>query len=269
MFIYDTRVVIRGGGDLGSGVALRLRRAGFPVIVLESPTPVAVRRTVALAETVYDGAAGVEEMEGRLAETPHEALALLGRGVVPVLVDPGARTLAELQPSMLVDAILAKRNTGTRRGMAALVIGLGPGFVAGADVHAVIETNRGPHLGRVLWSGCAATNTHVPGPVLGHSEDRVLRSPISGRLRVLHDIGEIVEAGDAVADVASIPVRAAFRGLVRGMARDGLEVSTGMKIGDLDPRLDPQLCRLVSDKSLAVAGGVLEAALIHLRQNET
>lgn len=263
----DRPIVVRGGGDLGSGVALRLWRGHFRVIVLETANPIAVRRTVSLAEAVYDGRARVEEMEGRLVGSAADALAA-GCGSVSVLVDPDATSVSMLCPAIVVDAIMAKRNTGTRRDMAPLVVGLGPGFTAGMDVHVVVETNRGPHLGRVLRAGSAEADTGEPGEVAGQTAGRVLRAPAAGMLRAASAIGDIVEAGAVVARVAGMPVRAGFRGLIRGLARDGLQVERGAKIGDVDPRLDPRLCTLVSDKSLAVAGGVLESVVAHLRQNE-
>jgi xanthine dehydrogenase accessory factor len=260
--MFDRIVVVRGGGDLGSGVALRLWRVGFRVVVLESPRPVAVRRSVSFAEAVYEGCASVEEAEGRLASSTDEVHAVLGRRQVPVVVDPEAAILGPLTPWAVVDAIMAKRNTGTSRDMAPVVIALGPGFDAGSDAHAVVETNRGPNLGRVIWTGPAEPDTGDPAAVSGHSVGRVLRAPAAGPLHAVRSIGEIVEEGAVLATVNGTPVRAGFRGLLRGMARDGLVVEQGMKIGDLDPRLDPILCRSVSDKALAVAGGVLEAILV-------
>lgn len=256
--------MVRGGGDLGSGVALRLWRVGFRVVILEVPSPVAVRRTVCFAEAVYSGAARVEEATGALVTSPPDALRCLRRRTVAVVVDPRAQCLNTLQPAGLVDAIMAKRNTGTSRDMARCVVGLGPGFGAGEDVHAVIETNRGPDLGRVIWSGQAEPDTGEPGAMQGRTVSRVLRAPVDGALTVVRQIGDIVEEGETVASVAGVPIAAPFHGLVRGLAREGLRVSASMKIGDLDPRLDPSLCFRVSDKALAVAGGVLEAVLMLL-----
>lgn len=258
-------VVIRGGGDLGSGVALRLWRAGCRVILLETEHPIAVRRTVSFAEAVYDGCATVEEAEGRLLTLNEVLHDEWGSWDIPVVVDPSAASIESLRPIAVIDAILAKRNIGTERGWAPLVVGLGPGFHAPANVHAVVETNRGPHLGRVIWNGEAQPNTGEPAPVSGIGRERVLRAPATGVLRIVNDIGTIVNKGEVVATVRGVPVRAGFRSLVRGLARDGLHVDEGMKIGDIDPRLDPALCRLVSDKSLAIAGGVLEAVMMALR----
>jgi xanthine dehydrogenase accessory factor len=258
--ISERRVVVRGGGDLGSGVALRLWRCGFPVAILEIEQPLAVRRTVAFSEAVYDGVARVEEANARLVEA-QSLEAAIGGSEIPVAVDQAGSSIARLQPFAVVDAILAKRNVGTSRNMAPLVVGLGPGFAAGEDAHAVVETNRGPDLGRVIWSGSAAANTGEPAKVSGVGRERVLRAPTSGVLRVRRAIGDIVSEGDVIADVDGLPIRADFHSLVRGVARDGSRVREGMKVGDIDPRLDPDLCQKVSDKSLAIAGGVLEAVL--------
>ena len=254
-------VVIRGGGDLGSGVAIRLWRCGFRVVILETDRPVAVRRTVSFAEAVYQGRTSVEEVPGCLVNVEQ----IPGQGIdadfVPVVVNPDASLISALEPRAVVDAIMAKRNLGTSLTMAPTVIALGPGFTAGVDVHAVIETQRGPHLGRVIWEGGAAPDTGVPGEVAGKEYSRVLRAPASGSVRTLRAIADPVVEGDVVAEVGGLPVQSTLSGFVRGLVRDGLVVSAGMKIGDIDPRGDPSLCSLVSDKALAIAGGVLEAIL--------
>jgi xanthine dehydrogenase accessory factor len=266
--MFRPRVVVRGGGDLGSGVVLRLWRAGFEVIVLESTHPVAVRRTVAFSEAVYDGESDVEEAHGVLASTVEIAIDLLGRRQVPVLVDPNATSLPRFRADALVDAIMTKRNLGTRHDMAPCVVCLGPGFEAGVDCDTVIETNRGPHLGRALWSGAAEVDTGTPASVRGATSHRVLRAPADGTLLGLRSIGNIVERGEVVAQVDGQAVVSGLGGMLRGLARDGLQVWAGMKIGDIDPRPDPELCRLVSDKSLAIAGGVLEAVMMRINAHE-
>jgi xanthine dehydrogenase accessory factor len=260
--------VVRGGGDLGSGVALRLWRSGHGVIVLESPQPVAVRRTVSFAEAIYEGATEVEEAHGVLASSIESAITLLSQRKIPVLVDPDASSLSRLRPDALVDAIMSKRNLGTRLDMAPCVVCLGPGFEAGVDCDAVIETNRGPHLGRALWSGRAETDTGIPAAVGGATSGRVLRAPADGIILGLKSIGHAVESGEVVARVDGEPVITTVAGMVRGLARDGLHVRSGMKVGDIDPRFDPELCTLVSDKSLAIAGGVLEAVLMRAPPHE-
>jgi xanthine dehydrogenase accessory factor len=266
--VSRARVVVRGGGDLGSGVALRLWRTGFEVLVLEVAQPVAVRRTVTFSEAVYDGESHVEEARGVQAESVDGAIDLLRRREVPVLVDPELTSLARLRPDALVDATMTKRNLGTSLDLAPCVVCLGPGFRAGVDCDAVIETNRGPHLGRVLWTGSAEADTGTPAAVRGATIERVLRAPKDGTLMGLKSIGNIVEVGEMVAQVDGQPVTSELAGMVRGLARNGLWVRAGMKIGDIDPRLDPELCRLVSDKALAIAGGVLEAVLMRVHARE-
>lgn len=259
--MFNRAVLIRGGGDLGSGVALRLWRSGFPVMILETKSPICVRRSVSFAEAVHEGSWRVEEAEARHVYSAYEAIRVLESRTIPVLVDPNGDSIEAVGPAVVVDAIMAKRNLGTTRDMAGTVIGLGPGFVAGGDVDAVVETNRGPHLGRVLWDGAAQPNTGLPGPVGGKSSQRVLRAPDAGVITVAADIGAIVEMGTVLATVGEHAVEAPFTGLVRGMIRNGTVVVPGMKIGDIDPRLVPELCALVSDKALAIAGGVLEAIM--------
>jgi xanthine dehydrogenase accessory factor len=230
----------------------------------ETAVPTVVRRGVAFAEAVYAGAATVEGLEARLLESPAQVADVLRAGKIPVLIDPEASVVAHLQPAVVIDAIIAKRNLGTRITDAPLVIGLGPGFTAGVDVHAVIETNRGPNLGRVLWSGCAEPNTGVPAFANGHGSERVLRSPATGILTTGIEIGDFVKQGDLLAVVEGQPVTAPFTGRVRGLLRDGSPVFTGMKIGDLDASAEREQCFRITDKALAIAGGVLEAVLTRL-----
>lgn len=256
-------VLVKGAGDLASGCALRLHRAGFAVAMTERPDPRAVRRTVAFCEAVAAGRTVVEEVEARLAPDAAAARRLSARGIVAVLVDPETRCLAALRPAAVVDARMAKRNLGTRRGEAPVVIGLGPGFHAPRDVHAVIETNRGHRLGAALYAGEAEPNTGIPGDIDGHTADRLLRAPAPGTLTALRAIGEAVAAGDVVARVDGVDVRAGVSGVLRGLVREGTGVRAGDKIGDVDPRARREHCFTVSDKALAVAGGVLEA-ILHL-----
>jgi xanthine dehydrogenase accessory factor len=254
-------VVVRGGGDLGSGVAVRLWRCGFRLTVLETARPIAVRRQVAFAEAVYEGRTCVEEVPGYLCGVDDVLRHGVSDSSIPVVVDPEATAIATLQPRALIDAIMAKRNLGTTPEMAPRVVALGPGFTAGIDAHAVVETHRGPHMGRVLWQGSAAPNTGLPGEILGQGRLRVLRAPSAGTVRALRSIGDLVNEGDVVAEVDGSSVAAPFSGVLRGLVRDGLEVPAGTKIGDVDPRRDPTLAYLISDKALAVAGGALEAIL--------
>ncbi len=260
----DALVVIRGGGDLASGVAFRLFRAGFGVAITEIREPTAVRRTVSFAEAIYAGETTVEGVRACRAASHREALQLLEQGMVPVLVDPEAKCIQRLRPRAVVDGIMAKRNTGTSINDAPVVIGLGPGFTAGLDCHAVIETNRGHHLGRVIVDGAAGADTGVPGAIAGETERRVLRSPGAGELRAKHAIADLVRPGDVVAEVDGQPVLSQLDGVLRGLLHDGLAVRPGLKVGDVDPRAKPEHCFTVSDKSLAVAGGALEAIMMLL-----
>jgi xanthine dehydrogenase accessory factor len=255
----DRLVVVRGAGDLGTGCIVRLVRSGFRVVALELPDPRAVRRTVSLSEAVHDGAATVEDVRGiRRCGVPADWAV----DEVPVLVDPEASTLGALAPFALVDAIMAKRNLGTRIDMAPVVVGLGPGFVAGRDVHAVVETNRGHDLGRVIFDGATVENTGVPGLVAGRGVERVLHAPADGVVETSKAIGDLVEAGEPVLAVDGAPVHAAIAGVVRGLLRPGSAVHAGMKVGDVDPRGTREICYTISDKARAVAGGVLEAILM-------
>lgn len=254
-------VLVKGAGDLATGCAVRLRRSGFPVVMTELDAPTAVRRTVAFSEVVLDGTTVVEGVPGRRVAGPAEARRAALGGEVAVLVDPAGRAAAALRPDVVVDARMAKVNLGTSRREAPIVIGLGPGFVAGRDVHAVVETNRGHNLGAVILEGSAEPNTGVPGEIGGFGAERLLRAPASGRLATRGTIGERVEAGAVVGEVAGRPVCARLAGVVRGLLRDGAQVREGQKIGDVDPRARPEHCFTVSDKARAVAGGVLEALL--------
>ena len=263
--ISFTRVLVRGGGEMASASAWLLFHCGFPVTVLETEAPLAVRRAVSFAEAVISGRTIVEGVEGRRVEAEAVPAALRDGLFVPVVVDPEARCLVGLAPEVLVDARMAKRNLGTARSQALLVIGLGPGFVAGEDVHAVVETQRGPDLGRVLWSGPAERDSATPAPVMGFTEERVLRSPRSGSFRGACAIGDVVAPGARVGEVAGAPVTAAIGGVVRGLLADGVFVEAGVKVGDIDPRGLAISAVQLSDKGRAVAAGVLEAILVGLK----
>lgn len=254
-------ILVRGGGDLASGVIYRFHRAGIQVIVTELPQPLVVRRLVSFAETVFRGEFEVEGVPARLADSPRHALTLSSQGVVPVLIDPPADCRHAISPLVLVDARLAKKAPDLGLQAASLVIGLGPGFIAGVNCHAAIETNRGHRLGRVIWDGSPQADTGVPEAVARFQAERVLRAPASGKLSEYAEIGSHIEQGQLVAKVAGQPVIAPFAGVLRGLVHPSLEVQRGMKIGDLDPRDDPLFCRTISEKSLAVGGGVLEAIL--------
>jgi len=255
-------VLIRGGGDLASGVALRLYRAGMRVVITELPQPLAVRRLVSFAEAVNSGEVTVEGVTGRKVADPTDSLRILqilSKGQVPVLVDPDAKAAQALHPSVIVDGRMLKRPPEPLRHTARLYIGLGPGFSAPKDCSAVVETQRGHRLGRVIWHGAAENDTGQPETVGERHTERVLRAPVDGILHTFTEIQAHLEAGEAVAKVGGEVIKAPFTGVLRGLLPEGMNVSQGLKIGDLDPRDNPDLCRLVSDKSLAVGGGVLEA----------
>lgn len=254
-------VVVRGGGDLATGVALRLHRCGFRLVVLEVAQPLAVRRLVAVAEAVYSGSMMVEGMLARKAQDVLQAKEFLKAGEVPVLIDPQAASLHEWRPAAMVDGRMRKKPPEIGRDAAPMVIGLGPGFTPGTDCHAVVETNRGHHMGRVLWDRTAEADTGWPEATAGHAESRVLRAPAAGEFAGVCPLGNLVEQGALIARVGGREVRAPFKGALRGLLHDGVAVAQGDKIGDLDPRGDARFCYEVSDKSLAVGGGVLEALL--------
>ena len=255
-------ILIKGAGDLATGVAVRLTRAGFQVVLTDLPHPTAVRRTVSFCEAIPEGEATVEGIRARRAADAGEALSILRAGDVPVIPDPEARCREALQPFALVDAILAKRNAGTSLTDAPAVVALGPGFTAGVDCHAVVETMRGHDLGRVILSGSARPNTGVPGEIGGYTVERLLRAPADGFFCPLKRIGDPVQAGEIVAEVAGVPLRAQIAGILRGLLREGTPVHEGMKSGDVDPRCEARHCFTVSDKARSIGGGVLEAVMM-------
>jgi len=255
------RICIRGGGDIGSGVAWRLHRCGFNVFIAEALCPLAVRRKVAFCEAVYEGSAWVEGVEAVLTKRPGEISPLWSEGKIPVIVDPEFETRQVMAPEVVVDAILAKKNTGTAIDQAPLVIALGPGFAAGKDAHVVVETNRGHNLGRIMTEGSAEPDTGIPSTINGIAADRVLRAHADGTWLNRMAIGDIVKKGDIIGSVAGMHVRAPISGVLRGLIRGGVQVKRGVKTGDIDPRGRQDYCHTISDKALAVAGGVLEAIL--------
>ena len=289
--VTDQLVIVRGGGDIATGTIAALRHAGFPVLILESEHPSAIRRTVALSEAVYEGSAQVEDIRVQLAHNLDEAEYLLFQDGISMLVDPDGESISKIIDTeekysewdtglttlegggrhlfltAVVDAILAKKNLGTHKGMAPYVIALGPGFTAGegedCDCDAVIETMRGHKLARVITDGCALANTGTPGVIAGHAGDRVLHSPAAGIIHTLAEIGDIVEGGQVIARLEEdtsnlVDVKATFTGLLRGMIRDGFPVTEGFKIADIDPRADQkENCYLISDKARNIGGAVV------------
>lgn len=261
MKLSERRIVVRGGGDIATGVAWRLHKARFPVVVTEVSRPLAVRRKVSFCEAVWEGTAEVEGVRARFTQNPEEARTVQSRGEIPVLVDPELEWLPEIEADVLVDATLAKKNLGVTLDMAPLVIGLGPGFTVGLDVHMIVETKRGHSLGRIITEGSAAPDTGAPGNIGGYTTERVLRAPADGVFKASVALGMLVSAGQVVAEVAGEPIRAEIEGMVRGLIRPEIEVSKGLKVGDIDPRGKDAFVDTISDKGLAVAGGILEAVL--------
>lgn len=285
MLFSNHLTIIRGGGDLATGVAYRLHKAGFPLIITELPQPLVVRRTVALANAVIEGQTTVEDLHARHVAGAEEALTLARAGqTIPVLTSPELEPLISNLPSRarsapisnphspisqaavaaIIDARMAKRNIDTHVDQAPLVIALGPGFTAGEDCHAVVETMRGHRLGRVIWDGSAQPNTGTPGTVAGKGKERVLRAPVDGTVDWKFEIGNLVRENQVMGAVDGHEVRAPFYGVIRGLIAPGAHVRKGLKIGDVDARADPAACHTVSDKALAIGGGVLEAILTHL-----
>ncbi len=260
--LKELSILVRGAGEMATGVACRLARSHFRVCLTEIAQPQAVRREVSFCEAVYDGVKSVEEITARLITDASQIGPTWAKGELPLLVDPESEVRRTLRPDVVVDAILAKRNLGTCIDWAPLVIGLGPGFCAGRDVHVVVETNRGHNLGRLFYEGEAEPNTGVPGNIGGYAEERVLRAPHEGVFRYGgRGIGDVVGAEEAVAYVGPDPVLASITGVLRGLLREGIPVHRGMKVGDVDPRATRDNCYTVSDKARAIAGGVLEGIM--------
>lgn len=255
----DKKIWIRGAGDLATGIALRLYRSGFDIIMSDIPVPTTVRRTVAFSPAVYTGETQVEGITGKLCENISMIDTVIESGCIPVIVDPSGEIMKEYKPDIIVDAIIAKTNIGTKITDADIVIGVGPGFEAGVDCHAVVETKRGHNLGRVIWSGSAYPNTGVPGNIGGYTVERIIRATADGVFSAKVNIGDFVKAGDLLAYCDETPVYANIDGIVRGLLQDGVKVKKGMKSGDVDPRAEREYCFSVSDKASAIGGGVLEA----------
>ena len=256
-------VIIRGAGDLASGIALRLHHAKIQVVMTDLPRPTAIRRTVCFSQAVLFGQMQVEDITAVYAASVEEVPAILAGGKIPVLADPEGQCIPILKPDGVVDAILAKRNLGTKITDAPCVIGVGPGFTAKVDCHAAVETMRGHTLGRVITEGSPLPNTNIPGLIGGFAGERVLRAPADGIFRQVRQIGEPVKLGDVAGYVGDAPMLCQIDGVLRGILADGTEVHAGMKAGDIDPRCKVEHCYMASDKALSVGGGVLEA-LLHL-----
>ena len=254
-------VLIWGGGDLATGAAMRLHHAGIRLLIVETAQPLAVRRSVAFGQAVYDGKIQIEKIKGILIKSPDEMREIWSESSIPVIIDPELTIIRTHPPLVLVDARLKKKDIPSRMMDADLVIGLGPGFIAGDNCHAAIETNRGHFLGRVFWEGSTEADTGVPGVVQAYARERVLFAPDDGIVESLALIGDRVRKGDPILSVNGKVVLSPFDGILRGLIHEGIHVHKGMKVGDVDPRLEEFRCWTVSEKSLAIGGGVLEAIL--------
>jgi xanthine dehydrogenase accessory factor len=263
-------VVIRGAGEMASAVAVCLRSVGFRVVATEIERPLAIRRAVSFSDAMYaaDGRASVEGVTAVRAGAVADIAPILAAGHIALLADPAGRCIATLRPLAVIDAMLAKRNLGTSMEAAPIVIALGPGFCAGHDCHAVIETQRGHDLGRILWEGAAQPDTGAPAAIQGHGADRVLRAPVAGVVAWQARIGDRVNAGQCLGMVDAEPIIAPFAGVLRGAIREGIRAEAGLKIGDVDPRGEVQAAFTISDKARAVAGAALQALLILWRRQE-
>lgn len=260
-------VVVRGGGDLASGIIHRLYKSGFKVVVLEIEKPLSIRRAVSFSESIYSREVEIEGVKGIFAESIEDIWEILKEGNIPIYIDPNGDIINILKPLAVVDAIMAKVNLGTNREMAAITIGVGPGFDAGVDVDLVVESKRGHSLGKVIYRGYAAPNTGIPSTTLGYREERVLRAPKDGIFKSNYKIGDRVNKGDIVCYVGDVEVLAEIDGILRGILKDGLYVTSGLKIGDIDPRGQVENAFTISDKARAIGGGVLEG-ILYLRQRK-
>jgi xanthine dehydrogenase accessory factor len=255
-------IVIRGAGEMASAIAWRLYMANMRrIVMLDLANPLCVRRTVSFCVALTEGTASVEGVAARAVTNSKQMLSAWDASHIGVMLADDWKAISDADPDVVIDAILAKRNIATSINDAALVIALGPGFSAGEDCHLVIETNRGHHLGRIIESGSAASNTGIPGAIGGYTAERVLRAPVAGRFETDRDIGDSVMSGELIGTVAGRPVGAAIDGALRGIIRNGTEVPAGLKLGDIDPRGDIEHCHTISDKARAIAGAVLEAVM--------
>lgn len=257
-------ILIKGAGDLATGIACRLKKCGFDIVMTEISEPTTVRRTVAFSQAVFDEEAEVEGIRAVLASKKEEINNIIKDGNVVVLVDENANIVEDIRPDVIIDAIVAKKNLGTDIHDAKIVIAIGPGFTAGVDCHCVVETKRGHYLGKAIYSGSAIPNTGVPGDIGGYTKERIIRATDNGKIAPVAKIGDYVEKGDVVAYVNDTPIFAEINGIVRGMLQKDIKVFKGMKSGDIDPRCEKDHCFTISDKARSIGGGVLEA-MLHLK----
>nr|WP_195516591.1 selenium-dependent molybdenum cofactor biosynthesis protein YqeB [Paraclostridium bifermentans] len=259
-------ILIKGAGDLATGIAYRLKKSGFDIVMTEIDKPTTVRRTVAFSQAVFDNEIVIEGIKGVKVNNINEIYKEINQGNIPIIIDEKAEIIKELRPDVVVDAIIAKKNLGTNIKDAPIVIGVGPGFEAKVDCHLVVETKRGHYLGKVIEEGSAIPNTGVPGNIGGYTKERIIRASSNGKIKPVVSIGDFVKKGDVVAYVDGVEVLAQIDGIVRGMLQEGIEVFKGMKSGDIDPRCEKDHCFTISDKARSIGGGVLEA-IMYMKNN--
>ena len=259
-------ILIKGAGDLATGIAYRLKKSGFDIVMTEIDKPTTVRRTVAFSQAVFDNEIVIEGIKGVKVNNINEIYKEINQGNIPIIIDEKAEIIKELRPDVVVDAIIAKKNLGTNIKDAPIVIGVGPGFEAKVDCHLVVETKRGHYLGKVIEEGSAIPNTGVPGNIGGYTKERIIRASSNGKIKPVVSIGDFVKKGDIVAYVDGVEVLAQIDGIVRGMLQEGIEVFKGMKSGDIDPRCEKDHCFTISDKARSIGGGVLEA-IMYMKNN--
>ena len=265
----DELVIVRGAGDLATGIVYSLYKAHLKIIILETQYPSSIRRKVSLSEAVYDGESKVEDIEAVLVKSYEEALNIIANKnytKIPILIDPNCDILKNIKPAFLIDAIIAKKNLGTNKSMAKYTIALGPGFTAGKDCDIVIETMRGHNLGRMYLEGEAIPNTGIPGNIGGKEAERVIHASSDGIIENVKNIGDFVKEKEVIAYINNnnekIEVLATFDGLLRGIIKDGFKVHKGLKIADIDPRKSEyDNCFTISDKARNLGGSVLTAMM--------
>ncbi len=260
-------VIVKSGGDIASGIIQKLHRTGFRVLVLEMEHPTSIRRTVCFSEAVYEGKMELEGITSVLVKNIVEIYHAWANDFVPVIVDSKEEYIEKFNPIAVVDAIIAKKNTGMHKNIAPITVGIGPGFEAGKDVSVVIESNRGHNLGRLIFEGFSEPNTGMPGNIAGYTTERVLYSPEDGTINLNHEIGDVLKSGDIIGSVNGQCITSKIDGILRGIIREGTHVTKGMKIGDVDPRIEQiKNCYTISDKARAIGGAVLEAIIIEMRK---
>lgn len=260
-------ILIKGAGDLATGIAYRLKKSGFDIVMTEINKPTTVRRTVAFSQAVFDNEIVIEGIKGVKVNNINEIYKKIKEGNIPIIIDENAEIIKELKPDVVVDAIISKKNLGTSIEDAPIVIGVGPGFEAKVDCHLVVETKRGHYLGKVIEEGSAIPNTGVPGDIGGYTKERIIRASSNGKINPVVEIGDFVKKGDVVAYIDGVEVLAEIDGIVRGMLQEGIEVFKGMKSGDIDPRCEKDHCFTISDKARSIGGGVLEAIMYMSNNN--